>query len=437
MKTATEPVSVQLRFTGSLNTLNEGDRRALFNRSAIVDSSIKTTVSSIIDRVRRNGDTALIELACEYDRVDLASLEVPQDIVRNSLQRISNDLESALRRSARNIESVHAAWLPEATTVEVEPGITIIRRLDPLARVGVYAPGGKAAYASSVLMTAIPARVAGVNEIILCSPPSATGLPSDQVLAAAAIAEVDRVFAIGGSGAIAAMAIGTETVPRVDRIVGPGNAYVSEAKIQLTSEVGIDSPAGPSELLVIADDSADPAVIAREVCAQAEHDARAIVLVIAVGDDVARQIGSAIEMEIAGQPRADTIANALRTAGGVVSAQSIREAVEAANSFAPEHLLIAARDAAAIAESVQSAGSMFIGQTSSVAFGDYMTGANHVLPTGGLARCYSGLSTVDFVRWTTVQTITSAGARGLAFDTATFAEAEGLPAHASAARSWL
>ena len=437
MKTATESVGVQLRFTGSLNTLSEDGRRSLFNRSAITDSGVKQTVSSIIDRVRKNGDAALRELAREYDSVELASLEVPQDVVRNSLQRISSDLESALLRSARNIERVHAAWLPEATIVEVEPGITITRRLDPLARVGVYAPGGKAAYASSVLMTAIPARVAGVNEVILCSPPSIAGLPSDQVLAAAAIAGVDRVFAIGGAGAIAAMAIGTQTVPRVDRIVGPGNAYVAEAKIQLTSEVGIDSPAGPSELLVIADDSADPAVIAREVCAQAEHDARAIVVVIAVGDDVAQQISNAIDIAIVGQPRAETITEALATAGGVISVESIRDAVEAANRFAPEHLLIAARDAAGVAGSVRSAGSVFIGQTSSVAFGDYITGANHVLPTGGLARCYSGLSTLDFVRWTTLQTITRPAARQLAAHTAAFAEAEGLPAHASAARAWL
>lgn len=437
MKTAPESVGVRFRFTGSLNTLSEDDRRSLFNRSAITDSGVKQAVSSIIDRVRRNGDATLVELAREYDGVELASLEVPQDVVRKSLQRISNDLESALLRSARNIERVHAAWLPEATTVEVEPGITITRRLDALARVGVYAPGGKAAYASSVLMTAIPARVAGVSETILCSPPSSTGLPSDQVLAAAAIAGVDRVFAIGGAGAIAAMAIGTQTVPRVDRIVGPGNAYVAEAKIQLTSEVGIDSPAGPSELLVIADDSADSAVIAREVCAQAEHDARAVVIVIAVGDDVAQQISNAIDVAIGGQPRADTITEALATAGGVMSVESIGDAVEAANRFAPEHLLIAARDAAGIAESVRSAGSVFIGQTSSVAFGDYITGANHVLPTGGLARCYSGLSTLDFLRWTTLQTITRPAAQDLAADTAAFAEAEGLPAHASAARSWL
>ena len=201
--------------------------------------------------------------------------------------------------------------------------------------------------------------------------------------------------------------------------------------------MGIDSPAGPSELLVIADDSADPAVIAREVCAQAEHDARAIVVVIAVGDDVAQQISNAIDIAIVGQPRAETITEALATAGGVISVESIRDAVEAANRFAPEHLLIAARDAAGVAGSVRSAGSVFIGQTSSVAFGDYITGANHVLPTGGLARCYSGLSTLDFVRWTTLQTITRPAARQLAAHAAAFAEAEGLPAHASAARAWL
>ncbi|MEO8577670.1 MAG: histidinol dehydrogenase [Gemmatimonadales bacterium] len=437
MTTAKSSLVVRFRFNGSLDALSFDDRRELFSRSAIVDSSVRETVRSIIERVRTSGNVALLELARDLDGVDLVSLEVPKDAVSKSLQRLSRDFEAALRRSARNIERVHAASRPETTTMEVEPGITVARRPDALARVGVYAPGGKAAYASSVLMAAIPARVAGVSEIILCSPPSHTGFPAPEVLAAAAIAGVDRVFALGGAGAIAAMAIGTATVPRVDKIVGPGNAYVAEAKIQLTSEVAIDSPAGPSELLVIADDSVDPRVIAREISAQAEHDARAAVIVIAIGDDVARRISAAMDSNIATQPRASTIFEALASRGGVLSVKSLHEAMQAANDFAPEHLLIATRNAADVAQSVRSAGSVFVGETSSVAFGDYMTGANHVLPTGGMARCYSGLSTLDFVRWTTLQSVTRTAARRLAADTAVFAEAEGLPAHASAARAWL
>lgn len=437
MTIATFPPVVRFRFNGLISSLSRDDKRELFNRSAVADPSVKTTVSSIIERVRTSGDTALLEMARDLDGVDPASLEVPKEIVAESLAGLSSSFEIALRRSARNIERVHAASRPEAMTIEVEPGVTVTRRPDALARVGLYAPGGKAAYASSVLMTAIPARVAGVSEIILCSPPSRNEFPAPEVLAAACIAGVDRVFALGGAGAIAAMAIGTATVPRVDRIVGPGNAYVAEAKLQLTSEVAIDSPAGPSELLVIADDSADPAAIAREVSAQAEHDSRAVVIVIAVGSGVAQRISAAIIADVAAQPRARVIIEALAENGGVLSASGIRDAVSAANDFAPEHLLIAARDAANVAQSIRSAGSIFVGEKSSVAFGDYMTGANHVLPTGGMARCYSGLSTLDFVRWTTLQSVTRTAAQQLAADTAVFAQAEGLPAHASAARAWL
>ncbi len=427
----------RFRFKGSLDALTREDQGQLFNRSVNTDSSVQTTVHSIIERVRKSGDVALLEMARDLDGVDLETLEVPEDVISRSLSALSTDFQNALKRSARNIERVHAASRPESTTIEVEPGVTVTRRPDALSRVGVYAPGGNAAYASSVLMAAVPARVAGVSEVILCSPPSDGGLPAREVLAAAAISGVDRVFAVGGAGAVAAMAIGTATVPRVDKIVGPGNAYVAEAKIQLTSEVAIDSPAGPSELLIIADDSADPVVIAREVSAQAEHDIRAVVVVIAVGESVAEKISAAVDADIVTQPRAGTIREALATRGGVLSAQSVRDAVEAANSFAPEHLLIATREGQAVSDSVRSAGSVFLAETSSVAFGDYITGANHVLPTGGMARCYSGLSTLDFVRWTTIQSVTRAAARRLAADTAAFAEAEGLPAHASAARAWL
>jgi histidinol dehydrogenase len=286
-------------------------------------------------------------------------------------------------------------------------------------------------------MAAVPARVAGVDEIILCTPPSKeTGLPSEAILAAARIAGVDRVFAVGGAGAIAAMALGTQSIPRVDKIVGPGNAFVAEAKIQLTSEVGIDCPAGPSELLVIADETADPEVIAREVMAQAEHDERAVVVVVAIGAVAAEGIESAIADAIRTQPRQAIIVKALSERGGVLSVDTVDEAIDAATSFAPEHLMIATANASELAEKVRCAGSIFIGETSSVAFGDYITGANHVLPTGGMGRAYSGLSTLDFIRWTTTQTISRAAAKRLADDTAAFAIAEGLPAHAAAAKAW-
>jgi histidinol dehydrogenase len=428
--------SLALRFTGRLSSLDAGSRLRLFNRSVSTDALVVTTVRAIIDRVRREGDSALFDLARDLDGVNLEQLEVSQDAVQVSLSAIPPELKTAMLRSARNIEAVHSASRPVEISVEVEPGVVVSRRPDPLARVGIYAPGGKAAYASSVLMAAVPARVAGVGEIILCSPPSASGLPAPEILAAAAIAGIERVFTLGGAGAIAAMALGTETVPRVDKVVGPGNAFVAEAKLQLVSEVAIDCPAGPSELVIIADDSATPEVIAREVMAQAEHDTRAIVLVLAIGESIAGHVTAAIECALTSQPRHETIAEALRNRGGILVVDTEDEAVQASNDFAPEHLLIAARDSDRVARSVRSTGAMFIGETASVAFGDYMTGANHVLPTGGMGRAYSGLSTLDFIRWTTKQVVSRGAAAKLSADTATFAEAEGLPAHASAARFW-
>jgi histidinol dehydrogenase len=256
------------------------------------------------------------------------------------------------------------------------------------------------------------------------------------VLAACEIARVDRVFAIGGAGAIAAMAYGTESVPRVDRIVGPGNAYVAEAKLQVSRDVGIDSPAGPSELLVICDADASAETIAREVIAQAEHDVNACVVVVAMGDDTASAISDAIERALPSVSRADVVRAALEQNGAVLCADSIAEAVDFATEFAPEHLLLALDDAERVLPHIRNAGCVFVGEQSSVVFGDYITGGNHVLPTGGLARSYSGLGPLDFVRWTSYQKLTREAARSLADDTAILAAAERLPAHAAAALCW-
>ncbi len=424
------------RYAGRLDGLDDIRRGELMNRSASSSLRIADTVTAIIRRVRDEGDSALLDLAETLDRVKLDRLEVPRAVVDSAPDKIPPDILDAMRRSARNIERVHTAFAPTATSVEPEDGVVVIRRPDPLDIVGIYAPGGSAAYASSVLMGAVPARVAGVREIVLCSPPTSSGFPAVEVLAAAAIAGVGRVFSIGGAGAIAAMATGTESVPRVDKIIGPGNAFVSEAKSQLAREVAIDCPAGPSELMVIADASVNADVIAREVLAQAEHDARAIVVVIAVGEATANLIENAITTQLKRSPRREIIEEALACRGGVLVAASTAEAVAASNAFAPEHLLIATADADELVRRIRSAGTVFIGESSSVAFGDYMTGANHVLPTGGMARGYSGLSTLDFIRWTTIQRVSPAAASRLALDTSTFAEAEGLPSHAAAARFW-
>jgi histidinol dehydrogenase len=425
-----------LRFRGKLSDLSSDDRKKLVDRSSAADKEVAGITAAIIERVRDEGDDALFTLAREFDGVEMYSLEVPRDVIRAAFDSFDQSTREVMQRATRNIERVHREWLPKEQQLEVEPGVMVGRRPDPLNRVGIYAPGGRAAYPSSVLMGAIPARVAGVSEIVLCSPPGKNGLPSNSVLVAAEIAGVDKVFAIGGAGAIAAMALGTKTVPRVDKIVGPGNAFVAEAKIQLASVVAFDSPAGPSELVVIADDSANPRVIARELLAQAEHDPRAIVLAIAIGANVANRIEKELAGMLGSAKRREIIAESLATRGGIVSVGNVSEAVAAANGFAPEHLMIATKNPESIVSAIRNAGTVFLGETASVAFGDYLTGANHVLPTGGLARSYSGLSTLDFFRWTTWQSVTRDGASALAADTAAFAECEGLFGHADAARAW-
>jgi histidinol dehydrogenase len=431
--------TLRLRAEGPLDALTAETRALLLDRSTSTDDSVRATVAGILAEVRRGGDAALRVLARVYDRVELDALEVPRAAWREALAQVDPAVRRAMERAAAHIEAAHRAWVPREERVEIAPGVVVGRRPDPLGRVGVYAPGGRAAYPSSVLMGAVPARVAGVAEIVLCSPPGPDGRPSGAVLAAAELAGVDRVFALGGAGAVAAMAYGTASVPRVDRIVGPGNAWVAEAKLQVAGAVSIDSPAGPSECLVLADAAADPARVAREVVAQAEHDPRACAVVVVYGDGAAAQaarVAAALAPLVEAAPRRAVIAESLTTRGALLTAPDAAAALAFAADYAPEHLVLASADAAALLPGVRSAGTVFVGEPASNAFGDYLTGANHILPTGGLARSYSGLSTLDFVRWTTWQAITPAGAAALARDVAAFAEAEGLPGHAAAARAW-
>lgn len=427
---------LQFAFDGSIAGLRDDERRRLFDRSTSSDAGIRNRVADIIAVVRQDGDAALRALARELDRVDLDSIEVPRAVWQRALDDLDPALRRAMERCATNVAVAHRAFLPSASEIETEPGVVVGRRPDPLARVGVYAPGGRAAYPSSVLMGAVPARVAGVAEVVVCSPPSRDGSPSGVVLAAAALAGVDRFFALGGAGAIAALAYGTDTVPRVDRIVGPGNAYVAEAKLQVSGAVAIDSPAGPSELLVIADDSADPALVARELMAQAEHDPDASAVVIALGENTARRIREAMAGAMPNVARAGIVRDALTGRGGVLSADTMDSAIAFANDFAAEHVQLLVESPERALVRLRNAGTVFIGPSSSVAFGDYMTGANHVLPTGGLARCYSGLSVLDYYRWTSYQRVSTVAASRLADDVAVFADAEGLPGHAAAARAW-
>ncbi len=431
--------TLRLRASGALEALDPGTLAVLLERSTSSDPEVRATVAAILADVRARGDEALRDLSRRFDPAVPDPLEVPLHACDAALARTGPALRNAMERSAANLRTVHAAFRPREERIEVAPGLVLARRPDPLGRVGIYAPGGTAAYPSSVLMGAIPARVAGVGEVVVCSPPGPGGRPAAEVLAAAALAGVDRVFSVGGAGAIAAMAYGTASVPRADRIVGPGNAWVAEAKLQVAGAVGIDAPAGPSELLVLADGSADAAFVARELLAQAEHDPRACAVALAFGpgaDGLAVRVREALARAVVDAPRRATIEAALAQGGAILFATEAETALSFASRYAPEHLVLAGVDAAALLPDVRNAGTVFVGEAPSNALGDYLTGANHVLPTGGLARSYSGLSTGDFVRWTTWQAIGAAAAASLAGDAACFATAEGLPGHAAAAAAW-
>ena len=427
--------TVAVRFMGRLADLDASERARLIARSSTTSAEVTDTVARIIADVRARGDEALRASARQFDGVQLDALEVPARDVRRALDSLEPDARRALDRAATNIASVQRAFMPRATETSPEAGIVIGRRPDPLQRVGIYAPGGRAVYPSSLLMAAIPARIAGVSQLILASPPRRTGRPADAVLAAAALAGVDRVFALGGAGAIAAMTLGTRSVPRVDRVVGPGNAYVAAAKVALASEVGIDCAAGPSELLIIADDSISATRIVDEMVAQAEHDPLACVVAVLLAPSQARDVERELASRLANIPRFEIVRQALASSGAIVIVDSVEDAVAFANEYAPEHLLLALRDADPVLSRIRGAGTVFIGSSTSVAFGDYMTGANHVLPTGGSARWSSGLSPLDFVRWTTWQRVDKSAAASLAADVALLAHFEDLPNHARAARS--
>ncbi len=427
--------TLALRYRGRLAALAPADLGALCDRAQAEDARVRTTAMEIVARVRREGDAALRALAREFDGASLDALEVPRGRVDAALARLDPALRAVLERAARNLEAAHRASAPVASEAETEPGVVVGRRPDPFDRVGVYAPGGRALYPSSVLMGAVPARVAGVREIVLCSPPGPGGAPDDLVLAAAAIAGVDRVFALGGAGAIAALAYGTESVPRVAKIVGPGNAYVAAAKRLVAGDgaAAIDAPAGPSELLVIADDTADGSRVALELIAQAEHDPEAVAIALVVGPDLAARVVDELARLVPRAGRASIVRASLAAAGGVLEVATLDEALAFAERFAPEHLQLAVRDPEVAFARVRNAGTVCLGTETSVAFGDYLTGSNHVLPTAGFARLASGLSTHDFVRWTTWQRVTPEAAAALSGDVSVFARIEGLPGHAEAA----
>ncbi len=394
------------------------------NRESKV-GQVEDTVREIVENVRQNGDKALRELAKKFDHVDLDSIAVTREEIEAAYEQVSPELVEELENAAYNIQRFHEMQKPAGLWLrEVEPGITLGVKSTPLERVGCYIPGGRASYPSTVLMTIIPARVAGVDEVIMCTPAPINPL----TLVAADIAGADEIYKSGGAQAVAAMALGTESIEPVQKIVGPGNVFVTGAKMMLRNKVDIDFPAGPSEIGVLADDSAVPEYVASDLVAQAEHDPSSASLLVTSDPSLPDKVWAVMEKMIEDAPRREIITKAMDNSGYIVS-EDLDLAIEVMNGIAPEHLSIQVRDPLDVLSKVRNGGSIFIGPYTPVAAGDYASGTNHVLPTAGHAMTCSGLNVAHFMKTSTVQYLTKEGLANIACTIETLAEAEGLFAH--------
>ncbi|WP_123534006.1 histidinol dehydrogenase [Halosimplex salinum] len=409
-----------------VDALDPAERAALFDRDAGVEA-VRDDARAIVDRVRSEGDVAIRELSSEIDGVEVGNLDVT-DQVERAYEEIDDETRHAIEDAAENVRAFHERQRPEDWTDDFE-GRTLGRRFRPLETVGVYAPGGTAAYPSSVLMGVIPAVVAGVDHVAVATPPAEEINPV--TLAAIHVAGADAVYQVGGAQAVAALAYGTETINAVQKVVGPGNQWVTAAKAEVRGDVEIDFLAGPSEVLVVADETADPSLVAADLVAQAEHGETSSVVAVSDDEATADAIAAAVDDHATGREREETIRAALDSdASGVFLARSMSEAVLFAEEYAPEHLSIQADDADSLLDRIPSAGSAFLGPYSPVAAGDYATGTNHVLPTNGKARVTGGLSVDTFLRSTTVQRLSRDALGDLRETVTTLADAEGLEAHA-------
>ena len=403
---------------------------------ATQDFRIEQTVAQILADVRARGDEALLEYTRRFDRLDVANaaaLELSREDLQQALDALDPVRRDALQAAATRVRLFHDRQRADSWSYTEPDGTRLGQRVTALDRVGLYVPGGKAAYPSSVLMNAIPAKVAGVPELIMVVP-TPDGVRNGMVLAAAAIAGVDRVFTIGGAQAVGALAYGTATVPAVDKIVGPGNAYVAEAKRRVFGTVGIDMIAGPSEILILADGSTEPDWVAMDLFLQAEHDEMAQSILLSPDAAYIDQVHRAITRLLPQMQRRETIARSLADRGALVKVRDMREACEIASRIAPEHLEISARDAASWAEQIRHAGALFLGPWSSESLGDYCAGPNHVLPTMRTARFSSPLGVYDFQKRSSMIEVSRAGAQVLGRIAGTLADGEGLQAHAASAR---
>ncbi|RLG26707.1 histidinol dehydrogenase [Methanosarcinales archaeon] len=415
-----------------LEELTPGELEKIVKRTNI--QNVNDSVLPILDDVKEHGDSAVKAYTKKFDRIDLTEITVTTEEINKAIETIDPRLFKHLEMAASNIKKFHEKQKIGDWYTEIGDGITLGQKITPLERIGAYIPGGRAAYPSTALMTIIPARVAGVNEVIVCTPPGPDKSIHPATLAACHIAGSDQVFKVGGVQAVAAMAYGTDTIPKVDKIVGPGNAHVTAAKTLVRGECEIDFPAGPSEILVIADNMAEPSHVAWDMLAQCEHDPAATSILITTSNVLAAEVQRIIAEEIKTCERQEIITQSIQNAA-IITVPTIEECIEFSNNFSPEHLEIITKNPQTLLEKIKNAGSIFIGNYAPISAGDYASGTNHVLPTAGYARIYSGLNIDHFTKKTTIQVINKKGLATLKDTITTIAEAEGLYAHAKAVQA--
>ena len=417
-----------MKYTNMVELKNE------LSRSQFSHDDVNTIVKGILDDVKLRGDQALYDYNKKFDNVSLSSLQVTEKEIEDAFNRLDKELLDVIKYSHENIVRYHTKQKRNDFLDKDTDGVILGQIINPIEKVGIYVPGGTAAYPSTVLMNAVPAKVAGVEEIVMVTPPNEDGTISDVILAAAKIAGVTKIFKVGGAQAVAALSYGTETIPAVYKIVGPGNIFVAMAKKMVFGEVAIDMVAGPSEVLIISDDSSDPVHIAADLLSQAEHDKLAACILVTTSEELAKSVAVEIESQLAELPRQEIARESINNNGRIIIAKSIEEAILISNEIAPEHLELAVMDPFALLSKIKNAGSIFLGHNTPEPLGDYLAGPNHTIPTSGTAKFASPLSVDDFIKKSSVIYYSKEALEKVKDKVILFAESEGLTAHANSVR---
>jgi len=410
----------------------EVENKDIFSR-VVPSFNVESIVAEILENVKTNGDKALIEYCEKFDKAKLTTLQVSEEEINEAFESVPAEFIEILEKAAKNIRKFHEKQVRNSFIINDEDGIVVGQKISPVDRAGLYVPGGTAAYPSTVLMDSIPAKIAGVKEVVITTPPSNNGKINPVILAAAKIAGVDKIFKVGGAQAIAALAFGTESIPKVDKIVGPGNAFVAEAKKQVFGNVSIDMIAGPSEILVVSDANTDPKFTAADLLSQAEHDKLASAVLVTDSMEFAIKVQEEIEKQLSMLERQDIARESIDNNGKIIVADTLDSAIEIANEIAPEHLELCVDNPFDYLDKIKHAGSIFMGRYCPESLGDYYAGPNHTLPTSGTAKFSSPLSVDDFIKKTQYTYYTKDALKKVAKDVAYFAEKEGLTAHAKSA----